>query len=146
MTPLARYERKEWLTALPAPHSPAQALVDAICRYQWSGWLFVLVQHHSCCWIIINKYQTLASGVTSQRYHLRWHTPHSKRFASSWNILELSNKPHEKHCFETHNDISGELMRLATGRTDPASPGGGPRQPPNHSTSHLGEPRFLYPF
>ena len=37
-------------------------------------------------------------------------------------------------------------MRLATGRTDPASPGGGPRQPPNHSTSHLGEPRFLYSF
>jgi len=28
----AKYERKEWLTALPAPHSPAQALVDAICR------------------------------------------------------------------------------------------------------------------
>ena len=89
MTPLARYERKEWLTALPAPHSPAQALVDAICRYQWFGWLFVLVQHHSCCRIVINKYQTLASGVTSQRYHLRWHTPRSKRFASSWNVLEF---------------------------------------------------------
>ena len=52
---------------------------------------------NSCCWIIMNKYQTLASGVTSQRYHLRWHTPHSKRFAPSWNILEFSNRPDEKH-------------------------------------------------
>jgi Arf-GAP/GTPase/ANK repeat/PH domain-containing protein 1/3 len=28
----AKYERKEWLATLPAPHSSAQALVDAICR------------------------------------------------------------------------------------------------------------------
>lgn len=28
-----RYERKEWLATLPAPHSSAQALVDAICRF-----------------------------------------------------------------------------------------------------------------
>ena len=29
---VSKYERKEWLAALPSPHSPAQALVDAICR------------------------------------------------------------------------------------------------------------------
>ena len=108
-------------------------------------WMVVCCQH-TCCLTVINKYQTLASGVTSQRYHLRWHTPHSKRFAPSWNILEFSNRPHEKTLFETHNDISGELMCLATGRTDPTSPGRGARQPTNHSTSHLGESRFLNSF
>ena len=49
----------------------------------------VLCCQHTCCLTVINKYQTLASGVTSQRYHLRWHTPRSKRFASSWNVLEF---------------------------------------------------------
>ena len=28
----AKYDRKEWIASLPSPHSPAQALVDAICR------------------------------------------------------------------------------------------------------------------
>jgi len=28
----AKYDRKEWIAALPSPHSPAQSLVDAICR------------------------------------------------------------------------------------------------------------------
>ena len=61
-------------------------------------WMVIYTScQHTCCLTVINKYQTLASGVTSQRYHLRWHTPHSKRFAPSWNILEFSNRPDEKH-------------------------------------------------
>ena len=28
----AKYDRKEWIAPLPSPHSPAQSLVDAICR------------------------------------------------------------------------------------------------------------------
>ena len=52
-------------------------------------WMVVCAScQHSCCWIVMKNYQTPTSGVTSQRYHLRWHTPRSKRFASSWNVLE----------------------------------------------------------
>ena len=41
---VSKYKRKEWLASLPSPHTPAQALVDAIwrCEISLAGpWLTV---------------------------------------------------------------------------------------------------------